>query len=135
MNFGKIINKGGQTFVRDLSSNDLHHVEGHTDATLGAYVTYEIDVDDNAVDITLAGLALLEYGIQASTGSFYNERSDDDDASDVIEAEAFFGTCELSGIKGDIVPCLYLDTDGNVVRVEAGTWLVHSVLGKLAGAF
>lgn len=70
-------------------------------------------------------------GIRANTISFYvaEEGSDDDDS------EAFFGTCDLSGIRGDVVHCMALDRNDEIVRFEAGTWLVHGYLGKLAGAF
>lgn len=136
MNIGRLIKKHNELFIKDLASENLHHVENVTSELVrGEYYSYEINENDDAIDLIPAHAALKEYGIRADTGSFYNELNDEDPSADPIEAESFFGTCELTGMRGDVVPCLYLDTDGNVVRVEAGTWLVHSVLGKLAGAF
>lgn len=72
---------------------------------------------------------LKDLGIEFNTISFYCTKDDD-------EAESFFGTCDLTGIKGDIVPCIGIDSEtGKVVEFEVGTWLVHGKLGKLAGAF
>jgi hypothetical protein len=139
MNIGKLVKRHDEYFVRDLTTDQLHHATATQALRLGEYYSFEINEDDDAVDIVAAADALLAYGIQASTGSFYNTLKEEDpeasDADEADEAEAFFGTCELTGMRGSIVPCLYLDTYGNVVVVQAGEWLVHSVLGKLAGAF
>lgn len=67
--------------------------------------------------------------IVAASISFYVSEDSEN------EGESFFGLCELSGMKGDVVSCRALDTEGNLVRFNAGTWLVHGALGKLAGAF
>ena len=68
-------------------------------------------------------------GLQGSVFSFYT----DTEGNELPDTE--FGTCELSGIRGDLVNCITLDTEGNVVSILVGTWLVHGHLGKLAGAF
>ena len=72
---------------------------------------------------------LKNQGLQGSVFSFYV----DIDGNEMSDCE--FGTCELSSIRGDLVNCITLDTDGNVVSILVGTWLVHGHLGKLAGAF
>ena len=134
MNIGKFIRRNGTFFIRCLTTKELHHVECSEGAfSLGEYYSFEINENDDAVELTHAADALQAYGIQASTGSFFTVRNEE--TNEPEEAESFFGTCELTGMKGDVVPCLYLDTDGNVVSVEVGTWLVFTVLGKLAGAF
>lgn len=132
MNLGKLVKRQGEFFIRDLATEALHHVVSVQDLKLNEYYSFEVNENDDAVDLMEASKALMEYGIQGSTGSFYTVKNDTDDAE---EAESYFGSCELTGMRGDIVPCLYLDTEGNIVEVNAGTWLVHSVLGKLAGAF
>jgi hypothetical protein len=73
-------------------------------------------------------VALKELDIQANTISFYTD-------TEGSELESSFGTCDLSGERGDIVPCIALNSEGKVISFEAGTWLVHGHLGKLAGAF
>lgn len=135
MNLGKLIRRNDGVFIKDLTNETRHYVPSYiegTDLKLGEYYSFEINENDDAVDLVPADKALSDYGIQGSTGSFYTVKNENDDAE---EAETYFGSCELTGMRGDIVPCLYLDTEGNVVEVNAGTWLVHSVLGKLAGAF
>lgn len=81
---------------------------------------------------------LEELDIRPNTVSFYvatpEECDDEGDCTDG-ESEAFFGTCDISGIRGDIVHCMALNSKNEVVRFDAGTWLVHGHLGKLAGAF
>lgn len=76
---------------------------------------------------------LKDLDIQASTISFYNVLTED--GEDAEDAEGYFGTCDLSGMQGDVVPCLALNSKGKIISFEAGTWLVHGILGKLAGAF
>jgi hypothetical protein len=127
MNIGKLVKGIGGTFIKDLSSGDLHHVDSN-EFKVGEYYSYEINENDDAVDLLHAAEALIDWGITPDTGSFYCTADDD-------EAESFFGTCELTGIKGNVVPCLYRSPKGDIVQCEFGDWLVHSVLGKFAGAF
>lgn len=62
--------------------------------------------------------------IRVETISFY-----------VDDSEASFGTCDLTGERGNVVQCSALTIHGDVYHFEAGDWLVHGLLGKLAGAF
>ena len=78
--------------------------------------------------------ALEDQGIQGSTISFYVSEEPDENG-EYSESESFFGTCDLSGIKGDIVHCMALGKDGELIHFDAGTWLVHGHLGRIAGAF
>lgn len=72
---------------------------------------------------------LNDLGIAFNTVSFYCTPDDQ-------EAESFFGTCDLTGIKGNIVPCMGIDREtGKVVTFEVLDSFVHGRLGKLAGAF
>ena len=74
-------------------------------------------------------LALQEMGLQPNTISFYCDR----DGQESPDTE--FGDCEISGIVGDLVDCTALGIDGKIYSFQAGTWLVHGSLGKIAGAF
>lgn len=67
-------------------------------------------------------------GIRFNTVSFFRTKEDD-------EAESYFGTCDLTGIKGNIVPCIALDHDGAVVQFGVLDSIVQGKLGRLAGAF
>ncbi|NJO65363.1 MAG: hypothetical protein HC836_46905 [Richelia sp. RM2_1_2] len=75
---------------------------------------------------------LKDQGLQGSVFSFYSS-IEDGVATEMPDTE--FGHCDLSGERGDLVNCTTLDTDGNIVNLQVGTWLVHGHLGKLAGAF
>lgn len=72
---------------------------------------------------------LKELEINASTMSFYVDENGNE------QSDTSFGTCEISGIKGDVAGCTYLDNDDNIQYIEVGTWLISGRLGKLAGAF
>lgn len=135
MLIGKLIKRNGEHFIKDVTNDCVHHVENADGLDLFGWYAFEINEDDEAVDLKPAREALIEYGIRPDTGSFYVTKPENESDSDAPAAESYFGTCEISGMRGDIVPCLYLSTDGSVVEVNAGTWLVHSVLGQLAGAF
>jgi hypothetical protein len=137
MNLGKLIKKHDQLFIRDLGTSDLHHAPSAIELKLGAYYSYDVNEDDDAVDLKDAATALLEYGIQPSTGSFYSvgHVDSDDDEEPWEDVEAFYGQCQLTGLQGDVAPCQYLDSENKVIDIEVGTWLIHTVLGKLAGAF
>lgn len=129
MMLGKLVRKNGEYFVRDLTTEDLHHVPDASGLTLFGYYSFEVNEDDDATDLKPAADALRDYGVNPEFGSFYCTEECD-------EAEAFFGTCELTGMKGSIVPCRYRSADGSeVVTLRVGEWLVGSVLGSLAGAF
>lgn len=72
---------------------------------------------------------LADLGVRFDTVSFYCTPDDD-------EAEAFFGTCDLTGMKGNIVPCMGLDSEtSEIITFEVLEAFVHGRLGKLAGAF
>lgn len=78
---------------------------------------------------------LADLGIRYNTISFYCTKDD-------TEAESNFGTCDLTGIRGNVVPCIALDADGDVVEFEVLECIVHggegvkgALLGRLAGAF
>jgi hypothetical protein len=74
-------------------------------------------------------IELNKLGLLANTFSFYVDENGEE------QGDTVFGTCEISGIRGDIVGCTCLDKKGNVVYIEVGEWLVGGALGKLAGAF
>jgi hypothetical protein len=79
-------------------------------------------------------IILKDMGICGGTASFYVSEEPDENG-EYGESESFFGTCDISGIKGDIVHCIALDENDNIIHFNAGTWLVHGYLGELAGAF
>lgn len=72
---------------------------------------------------------LKEQDIRPNTISFYVDESGDG------EAEPYFGTCDLSGERGSVAPCMALNSKDEIVRFDAGEWLIAGHLGKLAGAF
>lgn len=87
-----------------------------------------IRIDGEAYD-------LADLGIRYNTISFYRTKDDD-------EAESNFGTCDLTGIRGNVVPCIALDADDEIVEFEVLECIVHggtdvrgALLGRLAGAF
>ncbi len=72
---------------------------------------------------------LADLDIRYDTITFYATKEND-------EAESNFGTCDLTGWKGNVVPCIALSTStGEVVEFEVLDVFVHGRLGKLAGAF
>lgn len=88
---------------------------------------------------------LNDLGVRFDTINFYTapcyECGGNDDACTecsehgYVDAEADFGTCDLTGWKGNVVPCIGLDADDNVVNFKVLDTFVHGRLGKLAGAF
>lgn len=77
---------------------------------------------------------LAEMGLQGSTISFYSTYSRE--KGECVESpDTSFGDCEISGDVGDLVDCCALGDDGKIHNFQAGTWLVHTALGKIAGAF
>jgi hypothetical protein len=87
---------------------------------------------------------LKDLGIKFHTISFYSQHVGTESNGNTImdEQEANFGTCDLTGIRGNVVPCVALDDDGNIVNFEVLECIVHggegvkgALLGRLAGAF
>lgn len=72
---------------------------------------------------------LNDLGVRLNTVSFFCTKNND-------EAEPFFGTCDLTGIKGSVVPCIGIAQDSDeIVEFEVLESIVGGRLGKLAGAF
>jgi hypothetical protein len=88
---------------------------------------------------------LNDLGVRYNTITFYTapcyECSGTDEECKVcdeygyVDAETNFGTCDLTGWKGNVVPCIGLDADGEIVHFKVLDSFVHGRLGKLAGAF
>lgn len=89
---------------------------------------------------------IKDQGIDPKTISFYSmpaesctwldelERDDDDDSP--VDVEGHYGTCDITGIQGTVVPCMAcLKDSGEIIEFEALESLVGGPLGKLAGAF
>lgn len=72
-------------------------------------------------------------GIDARSISFY-ERLDGNGSTETSDES--FGTCDISGIRGSLVPCVACTEEGGeLIEFEAGEWLVDGALGKIAGYF
>lgn len=125
---GKCVVRNKTKLIREDDSNRLFAAPEH--AVIGERYHFEINEDDDAVDLQIESEWMTEHlGVNLSTISFYRTKEDE-------EAETHFGSCDLTGVRGDLVPCIGLDIESNeVVEFEVLASIVHSTLGRYAGAF
>lgn len=125
---GKCIVRNKTKLIREDDTNRLFSAPEH--AVVGERYSFEVNEDDDAVDLQVESEWMTEcLGVDLRTISFYQTIDDE-------EAETHFGTCDLTGMRGDLVPCIALDSETKeVVEFEVLASIVHSTLGKYAGAF
>lgn len=123
----------GDTLVQAVLRDALEYAAEYGVSVAAAMDDMDFPVPPHVRLEVLVRAWLASSGVNVHTISFYSVGGAVDGEAE--EAEAFFGTCEITGVRGNVVPCQALDADGELISFEAGDWLVHGVLGKLAGAF
>lgn len=62
-------------------------------------------------------------------------RGTQDDADDDVSDDPWFGSCDISGERGNVYRCTAVTKDGDMVDFDVASHLITGPLGRIAGAF